>query len=506
VSEPTGPAPAPGAEPLPQEGHFVTLPNGRRVFVRPVTPYLVPASEASAVHPHANGGDPPPPSPPERPEPAFDSGASRVMPELTEGELQEIVSIVPGALVRWGITAITAVTLILVVIAAVVRYPVVIGGAATVTTPEAPVRLSAPVGGEIQSLLARDGQAARAGDVLAVLRNPADYRSVLAMRGALEASAQGEFPALGGAGRGLGSLGDIMLPAAAYEAARAELAAHARDPLGPGRAASLQTQMERQRALYTSAVARIRLLESDTALAGRERMRSREMVARQLLSPAEGEKAETAYLAKLQALESGRNEVLTQQMRIADLERSLLEVSQSRIDEGRKLRQDAEKALAALREAVGHWETRYLLRAPVAGRVSFFRRLAEGQYVAPGDPVIAVVPHTGRPVALVRVSDHGIGRVRPGQRVIFRFFAYPYQEYGTVQGVVRGLSLVANEPAAHSEGRPEYLVRVDLPHGLTTNQGTRLPLRQEMAARAEIVAENQSVLQRLLAQFTRGAR
>lgn len=435
--------------------------------------------------------------------PGADPEENRKTPELRSEGLQEIIEIVPGRLARWGISVIAGAVLVLVVLAAVVRFPVIVAGTVSVTTPVAPVRVAAPAGGEIQHLLVRDGQTAAAGDVLAVLRSPAAYRALLQLKTSLSAAGPGELPAPA-APADQATLGEVLEPLARYEAARTQHAALERDAMFPARLASLRTQIQRQHALFDATTGRMRLLHSEVELAERAVARAEVLVERGLLSRAEAEQSETVLLGKQQAVENGRSEALSHQMRLAELEGQLLDVEQGRVEELRRLRLEGDKALSAVHEAVARWESRYLLRAPAGGQVSFFRRLGEGQYVAPGEPLIAVVPSTGIPVASVRIADEGVGGVRSGQRVVFRFSAYPYQEYGTVEGVVQSLSLVASEPDAKQETRPEYLVAVRLPQGLRSSHGKNLALRQEMSGTAEIVTENRSLLQRLLSRLTGG--
>lgn len=494
-------APAEAEEVLPENppGVFLTLPSGERIYVRNPTPELrarVAADEARTAAAAERPAETPAPAPvvPIVPE----ARAEPAERDLADDELRDMVEIVPGALVRWGITAIALAVFGAAGVAAAVRFPVVVSGIASVTTTAPPVRV-ATAGGEIQRLLVRDGQAVRTGEVLAVMRASADHSTVLALREALRSAPAG-LPAaptlLAGVDRA--RLGELLEPLARYEGARAEYAEAARNPLLPARAAALRGQVEQQVALVAGTENRATLLERDAALAEREAERSREMVRRQLLSVEEGNRAESAAITRRQTLAAARNDVLVQQMRLSDLRQQLLEAQGQQGEDARRLQNTARQALSSLLDAIAQWEQRVLVRASADGRVTFFKRLSQGQYLAPGEPVLAVVPGAGRGVANVRIGPGGVGRVRAGQRVVLRFDAYPSAEYGTVEGVVRSVSLVADEPVAREDVSPGYLVTVDLPRGLRTSTGAQLALRQEMSGTADIVAEERSVLERLV--------
>ncbi|HEX5872483.1 MAG TPA: HlyD family efflux transporter periplasmic adaptor subunit, partial [Longimicrobium sp.] len=234
-------------------------------------------------------------------------------------------------------------------------------------------------------------------------------------------------------------------------------------------------------------------------LAAAERDRSRELARRNLLSTAEADAVEQQYLQKRFAVEQGTNSTVNNQIQIAAQRTALLDLQGSRGEERRRLELAVRAAHASLRAALAGWEQSYLLRAPVAGRVAFFTPLTESQFVSASEPVMAVVPDSGKVLARVRVGPEGAGRVAAGHRVHLAFDSYPRSEYGLVEGRVRRVSLVGfREKGAE---RTEHLVEVEMPHGLRTSYGQQIPFRQEMEAQAEIVTEDLRLIERIFNQF-----
>jgi len=488
----------PDAEPplrVNPRGRWVTTPEGERIF-------LLDPPRPAAPTPRGR----PAPAPAPAPAAAVRTGAAGgededgdTFPELQGEGLQEIIAHVPALAVRWGAGVIAAVVASLIVLSAVVRYPEVVRGSAIITTPTPPVRVAAASGGEIQELPAADNQQVPAGEVVAVLRSSARWRDVLWVHGALDGAGSGAT--LAAPARPL-LLGDVQGAWNQYQDAVAQYGAWASDPYVQARLEGMRTRVDDQRRLGDESQRRVALAERETALADRDAERSRELVVRQLLSPSEAERAEATALSKRQALASARAEVMGQRLHVSELEGQILEMEQSRRTERSRLQLDVQKAWSALAEAVRLWETRYLLVAPIAGRVSHFRTLSPGQYLNPGEPVLALVPAGGNASSTVLVADAAAGRVRPGQTVLISFASFPATEFGKVEARVRSVALVPAQPAAgDQEGAPTYRVALELPHGLRTSSGRTLPLRQEMVGDAEIVTDDLTVLQRLLAQL-----
>ena len=494
-------------------GRMVTLPNGEQIFVadRTPPPAAPPPADVPAPEPAvsgAPGGDVVdavaaarvPPAPPRRER----APALPLVPateaddvELREDGLQEIIAAVPSRVVRWGSAVMAGVMVVVLAMAAVIRYPTLTGGPVTVTTPTPPVRVAVPAGGEIEAVLAEDRQAVAPGAVLAVLRSAARYDDVTRLRAALERAAPGDDLAPASAG-----LGELQQPVSAYAAARSAWHAFRDDRYHQARLAALREQGARQTEIQASTRDRLPLLESDAALAEREWRRAQELAQRGLGPASDADKAEAAWLARRGAVESGRDQVTSQQLRVTEIESQVLTLQQTRADEETRLWLNLMQALSAVREAVAGWESRFLLRAPIAGRVSYFRPLSVGLFVSAGEPALAVVPEGRGAVGQMRLASDRAGQVRPGQRVILRFHAFPAQQYGTVEGRVERISLVPSLPTATEEEASEYLVSIALPDGLRTTQGLELPLRQEMGGTAEVITESRTVLQRMFSRVT----
>lgn len=125
-----------------------------------------------------------------------------------------------------------------------------------------------------------------------------------------------------------------------------------------------------------------------------------------------------------------------------------------------------------------------------------------GQAVQAGQPLMAVLPGTGTLEAELLVPSHAIGFVEPGDKVLLRYQAFPYQKFGHQQGEVKQISRSAlnqNElqtllgSALQSE--PLYRVTVQLAAQTITAYGKPEPLKPGMVLEADILGEKRRLIE-----------
>jgi HlyD family secretion protein len=146
------------------------------------------------------------------------------------------------------------------------------------------------------------------------------------------------------------------------------------------------------------------------------------------------------------------------------------------------------QALRTLRSSTEVWQQRYVLRAPVAGKVSFSSPWQEQQSMNLGQELLTVEPEGGSFQGLIKVPQANLGKLREGQSVLVKLDGYPYREYGMVEDTLSQLSLT---PGA-------YWGYVDLPQGLRTRYGRGLTYRNGMKGTADIITAERRLAERLV--------
>ncbi len=94
----------------------------------------------------------------------------------------------------------------------------------------------------------------------------------------------------------------------------------------------------------------------------------------------------------------------------------------------------------------------------------------QGQMIVPGDPLVTMVKDTAVLEGRARVMNQDIGKIKAGQLVQIKYFAYPYQEYGTARGVIKE---VGKKPEEVGADRSMYVVKVALEKEVVSPIGSR---------------------------------
>ncbi len=171
-------------------------------------------------------------------------------------------------------------------------------------------------------------------------------------------------------------------------------------------------------------------------------------------------------------------------------QKELLELDKQVAEERDKFLQ----SLTSLQSAAEAWKQKYVLTAPVSGRVIFVGSLQENQPVAINQELVYVAPPTTDYFGELRVRQANAGKVRVGQAVLVKFGGYPYQEFGAVRGRI---TTIADIPLKDSV----FLAKVSLPTGLKTTYGKQLVYKTGMSAQADIMTDDSRLLEKLFYQL-----
>lgn len=184
------------------------------------------------------------------------------------------------------------------------------------------------------------------------------------------------------------------------------------------------------------------------------RQRQAELAARQLEKVQQMQ--ERGYATRQQVADQ-ENLLLDAQSRLQDVERQRIELRQQIEQAQQQLREqpltnsnqrnDMDRKLADIEQSMAENESRrvVILRAPRDSMVGPLL-VKPGQVVTPGQSVLSLLPQHSPLQAVMMVSSRSIGFIQPGQRVVLRYTAYPYQKFGQQYGEVRDVSRTSLSP------------------------------------------------------------
>lgn len=153
------------------------------------------------------------------------------------------------------------------------------------------------------------------------------------------------------------------------------------------------------------------------------------------------------------------------------------------------------------------------LKAPQAGIVKDLATHTPGTVVSPGAVLMSLVPNDEELQAEVWLKNEDAGFVIRGQKVKVKLAAYPFQQYGMVDGEVIQVSADATEKdnrasqsteATSSAGiQSTFRTWVHLEQQYLEMEGDRLRLSPGMLVSAEVKLTEQTVMQYLLSPVRR---
>lgn len=208
---------------------------------------------------------------------------------------------------------------------------------------------------------------------------------------------------------------------------------------------------------------------------------------------------ETTVLALTGEMQALQRQLITARRLITQLDQAIRELPGQRLGSEATFQRD----LALLEQEGLETQARAELAvtAPVAGVVAA-QLFKPGQAVQANQPLMNVLPGDGRLEAELWVPSRAIGFIEPGDVVLLRYQAYPYQKFGHQTGKVARISrsaLSSGELWALNgntqQGEPFYRVTVALARQAITAYGKPEPLKPGMLLEADILGEKRRLIE-----------
>ena len=246
----------------------------------------------------------------------------------------------------------------------------------------------------------------------------------------------------------------------------------------------------------SQADAEIRLQTTRVASAREDFLRTQKLVA-------DGFVSDTALSAK-------RNEQLDQEVKLETLRRSRATIERDLRSAESELptielraRQQIDQLMrerGLLQQNLVQEETRRetVIRAPIAGTVTNIA-VSRGASLAADAPLATVLPAGSGLEAQLLVPTRAVGFVQPGNEVVLRYDAFPFQRFGQYRGTVHNVSRTVWSPGEKvgpmTVREPAYRVDVKLDRQTVAAGGQEVALRPGMLVNADILLEKRTVFE-----------
>ncbi len=407
-------------------------------------------------------------------------------------ELQQILGNPPGWLLHWGTTFIAVGLIIFLALAWFIKYPDAVPARIVLTTEQPPIRVYAETFGKLDEFRVADQETVKEGAIIAVLDNPADLNDVVILDSFLQ-EIQGSFsePDLLNVQipRGL-KLGDLQTAYADFSKSFDEYNFFFKKNSTDQKVRNLRAQIQKHDRLEESLNKQLVTAQNVVALSKREIERNEQLKEIGGVTATQIEAAEEEYLRNQQEVDNLNNQIINNRLQIERARMQIIDIQEA-YEDGKSMgifniQEDIQK----IRSAIDSWKKRFLVLAPISGKVSLNKFRSSQQYINQNEELLIIVPDTNsKIIGKGMLSSVGSGKVEPDMHANIRLDAYPYQEYGMLQGKVQSISLIPQD-----EG---FLVELSIPQPLLTTYDEPIVFQQEMQGTANIITKDRTILERI---------
>ncbi len=418
--------------------------------------------------------------------------------DLRSDEVHEILSYIPHWIIRWGIGILFLTIFMLLGVTLIIKYPDAISSRITITTQTPPATVMARSSGKLAKLFVRDNDVVMMGAYLAAIENPANLEDAFVLKKQLDTLAtlvenpdniqEIEFDQRGVLGELQADYSNFMQTIQQYQVFRHEQAGY-----HANRIRSLETQVAFYQELNCKATRQKEILTEELSIAKKKFDKDKMLFAKGLISEVELGNAESAYLERQRGLENAEAMIITTSLQLTELQKTIMDSRYQLRERDRQLILSLQEFYKRLQSHFAEWEQKYIIKAPIDGRVSFFKYWSENQFVNAGEEVLTIVSDAYDLIGRINLKGTGAGKAEVGQTVKIKFDGYPFSEFGVVEGQVASISPLARDNV--------YLINVELPNGLQTNYHKTLKFIQGMQGTAEIITQDLSIFERIFNKF-----
>ena len=418
-------------------------------------------------------------------------------------EIEEIISNKPPYIVRWGTVYFFLLLLALCLISWFIKYPDIVIATATLNSVNASQEVITRTDGKLTQILIQENEKVNKGEILGYMESIANPKSVRKLSQRIDSIndliSQNHtdeivhfFPSKASSieDSGNGELGELQ---ASYQTFIQAFITF-RDFISNGfylkKKKMLAIDMQNLQKLHAILLNQRALMQQDLALSNVTFSANKTLADQKVISAFDFRDEESKLIGKQLSLPQINASIVANEATQNDKIKEIAELENQIVAEKNTFVQ----ALQTIKSQVQAWEYKYVLIAPVSGTISFTGFFQENQEMKSGQLLFYIQPENTSYYVETLIPQYNSGKVKKGQKVLLKFQAYPFEQFGAVLGKIEYIKTVPTDSG--------YLAKIILPQGLVTNYKRPLQYRNGMIAEADIITQDM----RLLDRFYNNAR
>jgi hypothetical protein len=310
--------------------------------------------------------------------------------EIRSEEVQEIITQMPGGLIRWGIGLIFFLFVVLLSISWFVKYPDVIKAKVVVTTDPAPINLVSRAVGKI-TLLKKANETATKNELIAYLQTNASLTDMAYLEQVLDSyEAKTSAKDLSAALNKNLKAGDLQGYLNTTVKSLQDLIAFTENKLQEKQIAHLTKQVVSYKNLNQNLQKQLSLMSQEGSLSYQQFKADSILLAQKVIAPLDFNKTKSAYLLQQRGFKGMEASIISNQLQADGLEKQVTELEISRTKEESQLQTTADNSIKELAARLKAWKENFLFTAPADGSVAYLGFIENDQYIESGKPLFAL--------------------------------------------------------------------------------------------------------------------
>lgn len=408
---------------------------------------------------------------------------------LRSTELNEIISNRPGFLVSWGVSIFFLIFVLLLIGSYFIEYPDIVTTKAKLTSINAPKEVITKTSGKLIRLIITEGKLVQQNEVLGFMESSADPDEVIMLSNITDTfqyllqNNQVEFTPQYFK-QDFKNLGEVQQAYQSFMQGFILFNQYLSSGYYLKRKAMLQNDLSYLQKLHSNLLQQKIIQLEDLSLADTTYKMNKRLYEEKVIARLDYRNERSKFLNKSMSIPQINSSIISNESSQHEKQKEIMQLE----NEIAQQKGIFSQALNTLKSQLEDWKNKFVLKAPVNGKIAFATFLQENQQLQSNQVICFVNPENAQYYAEVYIPQTNFGKVKTGQEVLLKFPAYPFQEYGSLKGKLDFISNISTDSG--------YLAKVVLQHGLTTNYKKQIQFREGLTAQGEIVTANMRLLQR----------
>lgn len=414
--------------------------------------------------------------------------------KLLSNEVQEIISYRPIWILRNGITLFLIIVLCIIASTFFISYPDIVKAGAVLTSINAPKEVKTKTEGKLIKLDAVEGKYVNQYDVLGFMESSASHLEVISLSKTIDSlqilMSRGNVEIIPRyLLRQYQNLGETQQAYQSFTQAFILFKQYLQNGYYLKRKGMLEADVVYLQRLHENLLQQKEMQLEDVGLAKETFDANKSLKEDKVISPLDYRNEKSKYIGKELTIPQISSSIISNESSQHEKQKEILQLEND-IAQQKGIFTEALNTVKAL---LDEWKNKYLLVAPIDGKVTFAGFVQENQQLKNNATVCFINSENTEYFVLVNIPQDNFGKIRQGQKVLLKLPSYPFQEFGAIIGK---LDFISNIPTDSG-----YLAKVLLPDGLQTNYKRVIQYHEGLSAQAEIVTEDLKLSDRLLNQL-----